>query len=1057
MSVICSFICSLLPRILIAFFAALASMALTGTLLAQTTYYSRQTGVWSALTTWSTESHSGAPAAALPTANDDVIVNAGHVITLDLTTTIRNLTITNGIVQYDNVAIRELSINNNLIIAPSGTLTVVNNGMGFDNRCVLRGNVTNDGVWLFRPLPNNNNPRVITRFQGALPQLVRGTGTTRLNRVEMDKGGVNNFVDVGITLGISAVNNFANDAITFAVTPPFGGRWQQSAGTLNFDDGVVFPRSQTVEVSGALRVIGTGTMVLPGGSLILTGGEFLVNTTGAPLAIGTMTGHSLRYDGADKGRIILQNGTVVIAGRLSRSAVTASDISYTQSGGTLIVGAVGHTSGAHGTFDIATANSDFTMTGGTILIRNRNAAAAGSTRPADFNVVPAAVSLSGGVVQFGDEMTAPGTTFDYNVPASALFAAFVVGAQSTVRPRDPDETLRLSGNLLVNGTWNSSQTSTPAPAPQSTVIMQGATSLAQSIGGTGVITMHNLSLSRRGVSTPTDTALALNRSLTLTGVLDMQELGSAPSQMIALGTGTDLIITNSSPSAIVNAAPARHIRTSTTSGRLIRALTGGETYDFPIGSLGSPVKPAATYTPFRCTAESGASGQIGVRVASGLNALPSFLGGHAQLNSIWETFLRRVYSITTPAPAFTGRAQLIFSYPDDLAGSIDVARIGRYRPDESTTAGTWADFGNSFLTTGTSSGTFSTTSLDHTALAGDWTLIEAPTRVFYSRQSGLWRSGATWSFVSHSGRAAMLFPSKPQDSVVIGGGTSGNGNHEVLLDTIVSPRGTALGTSTGNTGTLDITPTAILSGTFFTMSAGSTLGIGSPAGIRALPDTANGSIRTRASRTFSPDGRYKYIGSTNQVFGNGLPLTVRSLQVNKPAPTFSLQTPPAAVLLADTNIVVNEELRITSGILDVRAYRLSAATATSTQSAFLLETGATLRIGGTSAFVNNPSLGLFNGAISGYGRYGIDSTSTVEFNGTDQTIIFAPDSAGYGNLSVRNAGIKLLRTPATVRGNLLIRDDATFVNSRAAGALRVLGNVYNNGTLQNEAVLDIGR
>lgn len=47
---------------------------------APTTYYSRQTGDWSDVNSWSTVSHAGAVAGTIPTANDKVIVGDGDVI-----------------------------------------------------------------------------------------------------------------------------------------------------------------------------------------------------------------------------------------------------------------------------------------------------------------------------------------------------------------------------------------------------------------------------------------------------------------------------------------------------------------------------------------------------------------------------------------------------------------------------------------------------------------------------------------------------------------------------------------------------------------------------------------------------------------------------------------------------------------------------------------------------------------------------------------------------------------------------------------------------------------
>ncbi|MBF9223697.1 alpha/beta hydrolase fold domain-containing protein [Hymenobacter ruricola] len=63
----------------------------------------------------------------------------------------------------------------------------------------------------------------------------------------------------------------------------------------------------------------------------------------------------------------------------------------------------------------------------------------------------------------------------------------------------------------------------------------------------------------------------------------------------------------------------------------------------------------------------------------------------------------------------------------------------------------------------------------------------------------------------------------------------------------------------------------------FDLQAGGALSICDPAGISA--SGATGAIRNTGTRTFSADANYAYIGFANQVTGDGLPTTVRELEV----------------------------------------------------------------------------------------------------------------------------------------------------------------------------------
>jgi hypothetical protein len=1046
----------------------LALMAHAHDLSAQTTYYSRQTGAWNSLTTWSIVSHTGAAAVSLPGVDDIVIVGNNHTITLNVSTTIRSLTIEQGTVQYDNAVPRTLTIVSTLTIAGAGSFTVQAVGGNIDNVLVLRGNVVNNGSWIFRPNPNSNARTVKTVFSSAQRQTVSGSGTTRLFRVEMDKMSVGNVLEVSLSLGVSAVGEGpALEAIDFRATGvPSGGTWRQTAGTLTIDDGVTLPRNQTIEVTGAMEIVGSASATFRT-SLTITGGRLLVNTSGA-VNIGENTGNSLLYSGADMGRFTLENGTVTVAGRLARGASASSNLIYTQLGGTLIVGNIGHSSASRGTFDMPTSGSSFTMTGGTLLIRNNNNSA---SRPADLNLTAAQVNTSGGTIAFSDGSSLAGEVFDYDVPPNAVFHTITVGSPSArLSPFSATQTLRIAGNLLSNGLFDASVTWGSAPAASSTVVFNGDNTGVQTVAGSGTIRFHNLWMNRSNAPSNASVGIVeVNRAVSIAGVLDLQEGGNPSPQILALGVGVDMTVLNGTPAAVIDGGATRYVRTSRLSGRLVRTLGGAGSYQFPLGSLGSPINPQetpafATYS----TTNGSATGQLAVRVAAGGNAV--LVGGHAQLQASWDSYLRRVWQVQSSMIPLAVQGDWLFAYPDDASGAAVFLRLGRYRPNETTSGGTWQRFENATLTgtvppmmPGTPPnllpGTALVTGLTSDQLDGDWTLVETAPRIFYSRQSGDWRDSSIWAVNSHTGRPINLVPLKPQDSVIIGGGASGMGNHVVTLTESVTVSGVVLGyTSIGGsvTGTLDIQTTATLSGNHFAMGGLSTLRIGSPQGIAALP-SQTGAIRTTQTRAFSTDGRYEYTGTLPQVFGNGLPAMVRSLWITKPSSVNlqrAWQTPETEpVLRATQNVVVRGDLAINAGILDMGSFSaigFTLAPAVPT-ARFSLSTTAVLRIGGANSFAD-PT----RGALRNYESYRIDVGTLVEFVGQNQLVDAAPDQSGYGFLSARRQGTKSVESTILVRRDFLVNDAATL-NIRRDGTARILGNLYNNATILNEGILDIGQ
>jgi hypothetical protein len=917
-----------------------------------------------------------------------------------------------------------LTLNSNLLIATGATFTVEGSGTATRTHTLtLNGNAVNNGNWIMCPVPNSPNFKAETIFSGAGLQTITGSGgVTRLYGVTLDKGNPLATVDCAVDIEISRVGG---SAMTYT-----NGTWDQSAGTLALD-GCAPATTQTITANGALHLTGSGNLSQQAG-MVLNGGELLLNTTGQAV-IGTTGGHNLVYENSPNNRLTIVDGDLTVAGRVGVGA-TPGSIVYTQSGGTVVVGAVGINDPSRSTFDIGTGSS-FTMSDGSLVLRNANTSNAPG-RPADFTL-NGTVATSGGTVQFGDTQTSGSPIFDYNVLASAaLWNISVSSATATLRPRDPDSFLRLQGNLINDGTVDATQTRSGAPATTATVVFQGSGAADQSVLGNGSTTLQNLTMNRGAGSG----VVEILQNLIVAGILDLREGSNPNNQIIELpSTTANLIVRNCAPGAVADAgttsSPYRYIRTDNTGGQLIRTICPNGVYVFPVGSFDGGQD---NYTPATFTSgPTGTQGTVGVRVSRGDGAQ----GGHEFIQPNSSDYLQRYWAVDNVTTTIPG--QWRFEYvdgPANITGNENnFTRVGRWNPPFETPGGSWATW-NSTINPGANYFE-SLPGMAASDFRGDWTVggNDVFRRIFYSLMTGNWSSPTSWTFSpTHSGPIAGpgLYPGDIQDSVVIGGGTNGVNNHVISLDINATVGGLALGTTTANTGTL-LTNNFVLSGNAFTMGDNSTLGIGSTSGIVLAP-AASGNIRTTV-RGFSTAGNYVYNGTASQQTGDGLPAMVRSVTVSSNGPAGN------SVVTLTKNTNVTNLLAVMRGTLDMQTLTINNVGGGGN---FVLATNATISLGGSNTL---------NTATTGYASYAIDVQSTVEFYGNNQVIPGAPNAGiGYGNVLVSRTGQKFVNSPVLIRSNLTVATGAYLENQAGVNSLQVLGIVRNDGTITNSGLIEIG-
>ena len=130
------------------------------------------------------------------------------------------------------------------------------------------------------------------------------------------------------------------------------------------------------------------------------------------------------------------------------------------------------------------------------------------------------------------------------------------------------------------------------------------------------------------------------------------------------------------------------------------------------------------------------------------------------------------------------------------------------------------------------------------------------------------------------------------------------------LDTLLGTGGGAFVVN----GSLWLKDSAQLEGTpEFTLNPGGRLIIGSPDGIRVMPDSTHGNVQTTGTRTFSTGADYGYASSFPQSTGDGLPASVKELEIDNPNGV----TLTSSVAVTDTIRILDGYLNLNGNVIDL--------------------------------------------------------------------------------------------------------------------------------------------
>jgi hypothetical protein len=366
--------------IVLAFVLALSITAFGQTITSTTTG-----GNWNAGGTW--------VGGVVPGASNDVIIADGATVTINAAVSVASVTVgqgTSGILTFDGVAARAVTVSGNVTISAGGTFITQTIGT-FTNTLSIGGDLTNNGTFDMSQAGTTLLCTVI--FNKVGDQLVTGTTPTltRFRSITLDKTSVNNKVICNIDVSDAGASP---GAITFT-----NGTWEQTANTFTVSTG-----SQTIGANGAWVFSGSGSLNMGVAASIVVTGTLTVNTSGT-FTMGSGN-NSITTTGTPT--INFTSGTVTIYGRLTLTLGTT-----TINGANIFIDPqhTNNLANSSNCFEVAAAANFYFSSGSVTIIDPVTGATGGSGREIRLRLATTGThSVTNGIFYLGDGVSTTTTT-----------------------------------------------------------------------------------------------------------------------------------------------------------------------------------------------------------------------------------------------------------------------------------------------------------------------------------------------------------------------------------------------------------------------------------------------------------------------------------------------------------------------------------------------------------------------------------------------------------------------------------------------------------------------
>lgn len=471
---------------------------------------SNKSSNWSDATAWTPS--------GIPTSTNNVTISDGNTITLDISATCNSLTIGTGgasaTIRFSGNSPLTFSVNSNLLINTNGTLRL-RSSSNTTHTLNIKGNITNNGTL---DLARDANSFCDIVFTNNGNQSFSGTGvTTDLNNLVLNMGtSVNNILDISPSVFTVPSDFLILNNGTFKLS------MSSAVAITPFTVTPAIPATAGLWINSANAVVSSNTGINLSGKITVSGGT---------LNIGNASDEDLSLTG---GSFISMGGLTNIAGKYNASGSAGT---FSISGGTLIVAAIGSANTSIAPFQITAAGSQFNMTGGTLIIPREGGS--GAQDLGFVNTGSTGGTVTGGTLQIGNSSTPTNQVLNINTTYS--IANLVVNSGNATA-KISTNTFNVANNITITtgtlnannlginlgGNWNNSGTFIPgtgtvgfvSSASQSVFKSGGEIFNHLTFGGTGVKTFSSAITTNGNFSLATTSSVdvsASNHQLTVKG------------------------------------------------------------------------------------------------------------------------------------------------------------------------------------------------------------------------------------------------------------------------------------------------------------------------------------------------------------------------------------------------------------------------------------------------------------------------------------------------------------------------------------------------------------
>ena len=377
---------------------------------------------WSAPTSWAD--------GTVPTSGDNVTIQTGCAITIDVAANALNLTV-GGTLTYEATTARVLTVAQSVTIDSGGIFQSAATGTVTTHSLVVGTNLTNNGLLDFST--NTNTAGASITFTGAANNTFGGNGFTDIRAITINKGTSSANILEWIPGGPTTVRGVNTDVAGYLTLT--NGTFKIS-GTFIMANRTFLTAAYTIPATAGLWLNNSSYTVAPTASSTSTANNGLLRLTQGIYNVGLTGADGL---GGGTGAVFIFEGGTFNAPRFDpQNAVT-----FTMTAGTINIGVpAANTRSNFGSFELFSSSSIFNMSGGTInLVR----ASTGAT-PIDWQVLSGTFNYTGGVLNIGTAATT--TNFNFrirgNVPSMTI--------DNTANNKTATFTAQtlIFGNVLVN-------------------------------------------------------------------------------------------------------------------------------------------------------------------------------------------------------------------------------------------------------------------------------------------------------------------------------------------------------------------------------------------------------------------------------------------------------------------------------------------------------------------------------------------------------------------------------------------------------------------------------